>query len=332
LQIPFALHHRIPKVRRVLELLASTTAERDALRDKCRELQEKCTALSGDIENANTTTQALRNAVQSEVAEDRPLLYGSRNHEMGRGALRILSLLRPMDVVGGRLVRKGRPFDGGYAMVDRGLEKVVAYSLGVNDDVSWDLDMAQLGCQVYQYDHTIEALPVKHPSFHWSKIGIDATPSADGTLRPLADLIRENGHAKRRDLILKMDIEGFEWQVFAAMSGETIDQFSQIVIELHMLALCADELQRRIIGVLEKLYRSHQPVHVHANNHGYFGFIGGVPIPDAVEVTYVRRVDHHFAPCMRTFPDRIDMPCRRDIPDFFLGALGALPPLDIKTD
>jgi hypothetical protein len=294
LQIPFALHHRIPKVRRVLELLASTTAERDALREKCRELQEKCAAFSVEIDSANSAAQALRNAVQSEAAEGRPRLCGSHDHEMGRGALRILSLLRPMDVVGGRLVRKGRPFDGGYAMLDRGLERAVAYSLGISDDVSWDLDMAELGCQVYQYDHTIEGLPVRHPSFHWSKIGIDATPSADGTLRPLADLIHENGHAQRRDLILKMDIEGFEWQVFAAMTDETISQFSQIVIELHMLALCGDELQRRIIAVLEKLHRSHQPVHVHGNNHGYFGLIGGVPIPDAVEVTYVRRVDHHF--------------------------------------
>ena len=311
MKIPFGLHRRIPRVRRVLELLAQTTTERDLLR--------------GRLDTTVARNELLERALKERAAHEHPLLCGNIDPQMGRVAQHILSLLRPMDVVGKRLVRKGRPNDGGYLMVDSGLKGVVAYSLGINDDVSWDLDMVALGCQIYQYDHTIDALPQDHPNFHWFKTGIAGRPSPDGVLQPLGDLIVRNGHAGRHDLILKMDIEGYEWDVFEAMDRETLTQFSQIVIEVHTLALSDSGRQAKIAAVLEKLYAVHQPVHVHANNHGYFGVVGGVPIPDVLEVTYVRRADHEFTECRRIFPTEQDMPCRPDVPDFFLGPIGALP-------
>ncbi|KVQ50556.1 hypothetical protein WT21_10165 [Burkholderia territorii] len=215
-------------------------------------------------------------------------------------------------------------------MVDHALDNIIAYSLGINDDVSWDLDMAQAGCQVYQYDHTIESLPQEHPNFHWSKMGIAAHRSADGMLDRLDDLVIRNGHAGHRDLVLKMDIEGFEWEVLEAMEETTLQQFSQIVLEVHTLVLGGAELQSRIVNVLEKLYRFHQPVHVHANNHGYLGVVGGVAMPDTMELTYVRRADHQFMMCHRMFPSDFDMPCRTDVPDFYLGPLGALPEIELE--
>jgi hypothetical protein len=312
MQIPFGLHRRIPRVRRVLELLAQTTVERDSLREELR----RRNAL---LEQAST----------ERAAGDYPLLYGNSDAGMGEAAKRIWSLMRPMDAVGKRLVRKGRPHDGGYIMVDHKLQNAVAYSLGVNDDVSWDLDMAALGCQIYQYDHTIDGLPVDHPNFHWFKKGIAARPTADGVLDRLEHLIARNGHTDRDDLILKMDIEGFEWEVFEAINERTLHQFSQIVLEVHTLVLGGVELQAKITKVLEKLYQTHQPVHVHANNHGYVGIVGGVMMPDTMELTYVRRADHQFTLCRRMFPSEFDMRCRTDVPDFFLGPLGALPEVEL---
>lgn len=321
MKIPFGLHRRIPRVRRVLEQLAQAVAERDVLRQELAGAHQRIAAMEGELSRREIelSQQAASNAPQY------PFVFGNADAQLGVRAQRILSLLRPMDAVNTKLIRKGRPNDGGYVMVDTGLENVVAYSLGINDDVSWDLDMAQLGCQIFQYDHTIDALPQQHPHFHWFKTGIAARPSADGVLQPLGDLITRNGHAGRRDIILKMDIEGYEWDVFDSMDPTTLEQFSQIVLEMHTLALAGPDLQTKIVSVLEKLHASHQSVHVHANNHGYFGIVGGVPLSDTLEVTYVRRDDHSFTESRRVFPTEMDMPCRRDMPDFFLGALGALP-------
>lgn len=67
--------------------------------------------------------------------------------------------LRPYDLVDTPRIRLGRNFDGGYVMADCFDDVEAAYSLGINDDVSWDFDIAMRGIDVYQYDHTIDALP-----------------------------------------------------------------------------------------------------------------------------------------------------------------------------
>lgn len=340
MKIPFGLHRRIPRVRRVLELLAQTTAERDQLRGSTADLQARNDALyktlsdiSAEFDTARSKfdyerDELLRQARIKIAAATYPLLYGNADAGMGETAQRMWSLMRPMDAIGRQLVRKGNPHDGGYLMVDHGLRNGVAYSLGINDDVSWDLDMAALGCEIYQYDHTIDRLPVENPRFHWFKQGIAAQPTPDGVLDSLPNLIARNGHANHTDLILKMDIEGYEWEVFESMDERTLRQFSQIVLEVHTLVLGGSEKQAQIAQVLEKLYQTHQPVHVHANNHGFIGVVGGVTMPDTLELTYVRRSDHQFTTCNRMFPSEFDMRCRRDVPDFFLGPLGSLPPFE----
>ena len=337
MRIPFGIHRRIPRVRKVLELLAQTTAERDSLRvaqstleDHIRELTKRYEADTSQVAELRDRNAALTKAIVDREGGQYPLLFGNADPGMGDTARRMWSLMRPMDVVGRQLIRKGRPHDGGYIMVDHDLHNAVAYSLGINDDVSWDLDMAALGCQIYQYDHTIPRLPIEHPNFHWYKKGIAAKPTDDGLLERLDRLIEANGHTGRDDLILKMDIEGFEWETFESMSEPTQLQFSQIVLEVHMLVLGGPERQTRIARVLEKLYRTHQPVHVHANNHGYVGIVGGVMMPDTMELTYVRRADHQFTLCHRIFPSEFDMRCKPDVPDFFLGCLGALPEPELE--
>lgn len=56
-------------------------------------------------------------------------------------------------------VRVGNAHDGGYVMLNDFAHRNIAYSIGINDDVSWDFDMAERGFDVYMYDHTIEKLP-----------------------------------------------------------------------------------------------------------------------------------------------------------------------------
>lgn len=250
------------------------------------------------------------------------------DQKMGEHVRAILALVSPMDVVDGTFVRKGCAHDGGYVMLDSSLRNAVAYSLGIAGDVSWDLDMAAMGCQIYQYDHTIDTLPASHPAFHWFRIGIAAQDSSDGAMCSLDTLIARNGHAGRNDLILKMDIEGAEWDLFEALPASTLQQFSQIVMEMHHFAGAAGHpaalaFYQKFTAILRKLDATHQVVHIHANNNGALGIIGGTVIPDLLELTYVRRTDHRFQECRRIFPTPIDMPNVTTAPDYFLGPMGA---------
>jgi hypothetical protein len=340
MSLPPGLYRRIPKFRklsadlarsaddlnRATAGLASATndlvranAENVALQFERDALHERCAALEATID-ASRRMRSLRV----------PNVVNIPNVAAGEHARSILSLLRPMDVVGAAMVRKGRAGDGGYVMLDSGLENALAYSAGISNDVSWDLDMAALGCELFQYDHTIDALPVEHPKFHWFRIGVG--PRTQDEFATLADLIARNGHSDRRDIILKMDIEDAEWAVFESADGATLAHFAQIVVEMHKLCTVdyengVQDLERfkMVRRVLAKLNQTHQVVHVHGNNYGPLGIVGGVPLPDVVEVTYVRRGEHTFSACDKVFPTPLDHPCRQDAPDYFLGALGALP-------
>lgn len=240
-------------------------------------------------------------------------------------ALKILGLVKPYDVIGGRMVRIGRDFDGGYVMLDKGLSATVAYSLGISDDVSWDLDMAERGCDLFQYDHTINRLPRDHVNFHWHKLGIGPRSASNRELKSLSQVLDDNGHSERSDLILKMDIEGSEWRTIEEETSETLNKFSQLVIEFHWLTHLYDPNHlRRFVDTLDKINLTHRVVHVHANNYGHVALIGGVLIPDSLEITFVRILDNDFSESTKTFPTNLDMPCDPNKGDIFLGVLGKI--------
>ncbi|WP_174297218.1 hypothetical protein [Sphingomonas bacterium] len=254
-----------------------------------------------------------------------PLLASFPEPFLADVALNCLKRLSPMDVVGGSLVRVGRAGDGGYIMLDENLRDRVCYSLGINDDVAWDLEMASRNCAIHQYDHTIEFLPETDPAFHWERVGIAPASSADGRFASIPDLIHRNGHADNHDMILKCDIEGHEWSCLAAMEQDDLARFSQIVMEIHGLERVYErEYMDGIYHVFDKLSVTHQLVHVHGNNNGIYMVAGGVGMPAAYEVTYVRREGHRFETSHKSYPTALDEPCTDMVADFYLGKIGLI--------
>jgi hypothetical protein len=234
--------------------------------------------------------------------------------------LKTLRLLRPHRVPGLNKIRVGRFFDGGYVMLDSFDNISAAYSLGINDDVSWDLDIANRGIEVFQYDHTIEKLPREHPLFHWSRLGISDQPDDSIGLDTIANLIQKNGHEDSDNLLLKCDIEGYEWQVFANIPSDVLSKFKQIVIELHGFQRLADmKFANLVRTALFNLSTSHRVTHVHANNFAPWASVGGVPVPSVLEVS-LARLDHGaFTVSDEVFPTPLDMPCHSKEADLYLG-------------
>ena len=155
--------------------------------------------------------------------------------------LSLLRLLRPHRLQGTRKVRLGRHFDGGYVMLDLLEGTEAAYSLGINDDVSWDMDVAARGVPVFMYDHTIERLPAEHPLFNWKRIGVGGRSDPEKRIETLTELIHENGHDDATNLVLKCDIEGAEWDMYGETSNQVLRKFKQIVTEVHELDKIGDD-------------------------------------------------------------------------------------------
>jgi hypothetical protein len=271
---------------------------------------------------------ALQNR-EARVAHLNRLTFGVSDPEeleasvLCQRARRIVSALTPQGVRDGHYIRVGRSFDGGYVMLDhfpRELEG--AYSFGVNDDVSWDLQIAARELPVELYDHTIPALPQTHPRFRFHRNGICGFRKAPSLLT-LSDCLRQNGHAAARALLLKMDVEGWEWDVLSECSTDLLGKFQQIVVEYHGLTQAVYQPRRfeETIKVLAKLNQTHQVIHVHGNSLSSVVAIKRLILPDLLEVTYVRRSD--FADRLvndrRVFPTDLDEPTFGSSPDLYLG-------------
>ena len=232
-------------------------------------------------------------------------------------------LLSPMDVAGAKYVRVGKDYDGGYIMLDYFHETKVeaAYSFGINDDISWDEAMANRGIEVFMYDHTIERLPKNHPKFHYFKEGVTGYNKGP-CLKTLGELIQRNGHSSSNSLIMKMDTEGCEWDIFSEAGSSVINQFSQIAMEFHGLSSAIYDTKYPLVAaVLKRINETHQCVHVHANSTSIPLWIGELVLPSELEVTYVRRADvkDRLVTNTRQFPTEMDQPTYPGWPDIYLG-------------
>ena len=225
-------------------------------------------------------------------------------------------LLKTMDVdIHAKYIRVGGSNDGGYIMLDDFVSINIAYSFGIGNDVTWDLDMAKRGIDVFQYDHTISALPEYHTKFHFNKIGIAGKDDIDQNFLSMETILNRNGHYKSLDMVLKMDVEGAEWDFLNY--SITLPQFSQIVLELHEITDIYGE--KKIINALNNINRSHQLVWIHGNNYGVAEKTGDIIIPETLEATYVRREDYSFRDSVRHFPMELDMPNNAKREDYILG-------------
>lgn len=195
-----------------------------------------------------------------------------------------------------KFVRIGQNEDGGYLIVDNYPHQTgkVLYAFGVGGDVSFEYEMAEKGWEIYLYDHTVTRLPQWHPSFHYKKRGlIGCSENAKPEFATLVELLSENGHNQEQNMLLKMDIEGYEVDVFRYLSEQVQARFAQIVVELHGLDDSShwDEL----IDALKRLGRTHKLVHLHENNWSTPFFLGNKRLSEAVELTFVRERDWHFS-------------------------------------
>ncbi len=237
---------------------------------------------------------------------------------------RFLSALAPMEAVGCNLVRVGHDGDGGYVMINEGLDNAIAYNFGIGAEVSWDNDLLLRGCQIYQYDHTVEKTPCNNINVHFHKKGLSAVGGGDDEmLLSIGEALESNKHSDLSGLILNIDIEGGEWDVLNNIEACKMDSFNQLVVEFHDIhSLVHPEKLDYMIAALDKVNKTHQVVHVHGNNNGGIGIVNGIALPDVLEVTYLKKNGYSFSECNDFFPRCADKANTPAAEDFVLGTIG----------
>ena len=204
-------------------------------------------------------------------------------------------------------VRVGGSGDGGYVVPDylEALDGVV--SIGVGGDVSFDLWFAERGVPVFQYDHTVSESPVAHERFMFRPVAW--APSDGEATRSLEGMLRENGLAESRNLLLQFDVEGAEWACLAALSEGFLDRFRVIVGAFHGLdRLGEDDHFAAVSRALRLIDATHACTHVHANNCCGIHLVAGVPVPAVIELSFLRRTESTFTASDQPIPGPLDRP------------------------
>ena len=145
----------------------------------------------------------------------------------------IYHLLLPKQVIGKKRILLGEKTDGCYVLLDDFENIKDAYSFGIGRYIQFDKALAEKGIDIFMYDHIINSFPYEVAKFHWKKIGLCGMRKQDKNMKNLEDLIAENGHNKEKNMILKMDIEHWEYESLIDLKEETLNQFEYIVIEYH---------------------------------------------------------------------------------------------------
>ena len=301
-----------------------TTQTHQVVFDHINSLAQRIDTLDMKLHLAQADLTAMqRDMIRFHTAWQHSLMETDGDKRMNR--LKEIYQLFPMHEVRDiPMTRLGRNGDGGYTMIDDFADIQIAYSFGISDDTSWDSDALANGIKdVYMYDHTIEGLPEDKPGFHWFKTGIAGVYDPQmPELRTLEQLLEDNGHANQQNMLLKMDVEGAEWDVFGHVDSEILGKFSQIVLEMHHVT--SQENHDKILQALKVLNKTHAVVNLHGNNWEGYEYGEHFSLPDALEVTYVNKEKYRqkLQRCIKFFPADIDEQNTGKLSEIIMGSWG----------
>jgi hypothetical protein len=302
--------------------LNETARQRDELARERNDVARQCQDLAGQCQVLARQNEAYRAHLQ--ICPGGPPLLQAQSESTRLRFIELLRLIRPFDIADRAKIRVGNPHDGGYVMIDDFAGVRAALSIGIGEEISWDMDIGRRGVAVFQFDHTIDAAPVLQRGFRFFRKRVGPSGKVDGETT-LAGILELEELRDDRNILMKMDIEGDEWDALDVTSDACIRRIRQCVIEFHQLENFASaEWANRALRVFSKIAQTHQVVHLHGNNHCGFVVLGGIPFPSVIEITLIRRDHHVFTPSQGCWPTALDAPNRPDVADLSIGTFELL--------
>lgn len=216
----------------------------------------------------------------------------------------LLNKLRPLST-DKELIRLGPKGDGGY-LVPNDLAGICAcFSPGVSFISGFEMDCAQRGMKVFLADKSVDGPASEHESFHFTKKYIGAT--SDEGFMTLDHWVASSLPDTNPDLLLQMDIEGYEYEVFLSTSESLMRRFRIIVAEFHILEQLWSQPFFSLAGrALDKILQTHACVHIHPNNCAGSVRKRGLDIPRVMEFTFLRKDRIERSSHQKSFPSPLD--------------------------
>jgi hypothetical protein len=221
--------------------------------------------------------------------------------------------IQPVKLSNCEFERIGDAHDGGYVLCKNLAGRAQSiYSYGISGSDQWGCTLsARLKLPVHQYDcFNTDHPPCEgaSPVFHPECVGPRKVTEEGRLFDTVEAQIGKNGDAAKR-VIMKMDVEGSEWESFMATPESVLKQIDQLSVEFHGVE------EARFVEVIKKLRTVFHVANVHYNNWTCHPDVSPLPAL-AFEVLFVNKdlgvVDTATAP---TFPNPLDAPNNWQRPD-----------------
>jgi hypothetical protein len=213
------------------------------------------------------------------------------------------------------LKRFGSKNNAGYVLANDISNEDYLLSFGVAQDINFERQLSELVEGSDMYDNSVDGLPynILNLNFFKEKIGAESEDGLANMKKCLSRL------SNKKDYILKVDIEGSEWEFLSNITTEELLMFRQIVVEFHWIDKILDNDHYKIIkDVMEKINISHQSVNVHANNYSNIFQFLDLFIPEALEVTFLRKNSYSFSDYDEKNYFELNSPCNPNLVDINL--------------
>jgi hypothetical protein len=206
----------------------------------------------------------------------------------------LFKMLQPVKLANCELERFGEKNDGGYLMCGNLLGDVQAgYSYGISGYDGWGCQISRThDIPVHQYDCFNTTRPwclFGDTIFHEECVG-DTTETIDGRFfDTVKNQLARNGHQTNR-IVLKIDVEGAEWESLLAVPDDILRQTDQLAIEFHWAENDALDWvdDERYLRVVERLRAHFEVAHIHFNNTSCVDDLSPFP-SHAFEVLFVNK-------------------------------------------
>jgi hypothetical protein len=179
--------------------------------------------------------------------------------------------------------------------------------------------LAERGMSVYMIDGSIDRPPLKNLALNFQSKFLWTVSSGEKFLSVESWFEDKKTASDESADMLKLDIEGSEWQVLAGVTSEQLKPFNVIVVELHWLENLQDSWSMGVMNrALDTLQANFDVIHLHPNNFAGYFVADGIELPRVVEATLIRR--GFKVPSLNSSNEKtfLDSPNNPDAPEIYL--------------
>ena len=184
-----------------------------------------------------------------------------------------------------------RNIDGTYPVLqNRDYKNKTLLSFGVGNNIILESFGAKLGMEVHTFDHTTSPkIPNKFKDkINYHPVGITGFKLIPECLK-FPEILNLFNISYEKIEILKLDIEGCEWDVLSS-DLNFINLIPQLIIEFHNLDKITNQQEAYLyLNTLQKIFETHQLVYISPNNFSSFISVNNVTWPFTFEAVFVAK-------------------------------------------